>query len=742
MRLTPVSGLQPVDERRGEWLATDPDPQFDVFIGPGMRGQWVRLQFEIEPQGGWASCPVLYLDCGRGYLHHGAVRLPRPAPGRTAVEFIFPLPEGLVRARLRPLAQAGRFRLAGLSLQPLSKPMAGLAMAASVIKADGIRSCIATAARSLLPLPTTRRLRQFLQWVVGRYRTQEGAQAYSDWIAHFEPRVEEHEALRAEQAAWRNRPLISVVMPVYNTPAALLRAAIESVRVQVYPHWELCIADDASTQSHVRKVLEEVAAGDSRIKIAWRPHNGHISAASNSALDLATGEFVALLDHDDLLHPLALHFMADAIERHPQAGLLYSDEDKIDATGLRFDPYFKCDFNYELLLAQNMISHLGVYRRSLLVELGGFRTGLEGSQDYDLALRVIERLAPRQIVHVPRVLYHWRATAGSTALSGDEKPYAVEAARSAIREHLARSGVHAEVSAAPEAPDHHRVRFRLPSPAPKVSIIIPTRDRADLLGACIDSIAARSTYADYEIIVVDNGSEQEATHSLFERLRAKGVSVLPDASPFNFSRLNNLGVAQAKGSFICLMNNDIEIITPDWLEEMVSFAARDGVGAVGARLWYPDGALQHGGVILGADGVARHAHQFLRKGQAGYFGRGVLHQAFSAVTAACLVVRTDAYRAVGGLDEALPVAFNDVDFCLRLQRTGLRNLWTPYAQMIHHESASRGEDLSPSKRARLLEEARLMEDRWKDVIARDPAFNPNLTLVGDSFGLAWPPRTH
>jgi GT2 family glycosyltransferase len=529
-------------------------------------------------------------------------------------------------------------------------------------------------------------------------------------------------------------------MPVYDTPEALLREAIDSVLAQDYPHWELCIADDASSAAHVRELLERYRQADARIRVAYRGRTGNIAAATNCALAQATGEYVAFLDHDDRLHPLALHYVAEAIARNPLAGLVYSDEDKLDAQGRRYEPYFKCDFNYELLLAYNLVNHLAAYRRDLIEELGGLREGYDGAQDYDLALRAVERLPERAIVHVPKVLYHWRAAQGSTAASASNKPHAPDAGRRAVAEHLARRGVGARVTPAPELPHWNRVRFALPQPAPRVSIVIPTRDRADLLAPCLASIFARSSYPSYEIIVVDNGSREEATRKLLAAQPRERVRVIRDDSPFNYSALNNAGVRAAAGEFVCLLNNDIEIISEDWIEELVSFAAQPHVGAVGARLWYSDGRLQHGGVILGLGSVAEHAHRFLKKNQAGYFGRAALHQSFSAVTAACLLVRKAIYEAVGGFDEGLAVTFNDIDFCLRVRQAGYRNVWTPYAEMIHHESATRGIDDDAEKRARAMRELQILERRWAAVLGADPAYSPNLTAERFDFSLAWPPR--
>ena len=355
-------------------------------------------------------------------------------------------------------------------------------------------------------------------------------------------------------------------------------------------------------------------------------------------------------------------------------------------------------------------------------------------------MRAVEQLNPQQVVHIPRVLYHWRAIPGSTALAADEKNYAADTGRLAVAEHLKRRGLAAVVTAAPEAPQFNRVRFVLPDPLPLVSVIIPTRDLVDLLSTCIESIFRLTTYPAFEIIIIDNGSSETATADFFASLPADRVKVVRDDSPFNFSALNNRGAKVARGDLLCLMNNDIEIITPDWLEEMVSFAVQSEIGCVGARLWYPDGRLQHGGVIVGLGGVAGHSHKYALKGLSGYFKRSVLHQSLCAVTAACIVVRRSCFEAVNGLDENFAVAFNDVDFCLRIKEAGYRNVWTPCAEMIHHESVSRGQNDTPDKQALFASEVQKMKGRWGEKLLVDPAYSPNLTLDYEDFSLAWPPR--
>jgi glycosyltransferase involved in cell wall biosynthesis len=534
------------------------------------------------------------------------------------------------------------------------------------------------------------------------------------------------------------KTLISVVMPTYNPDPLWLAAAIESVQAQIYPHWELCIANDASPDPRCREVLDRFAAQDRRIRVVHREKNGHISAASNSALAIATGEWIALMDHDDLLPEQALFWIADTINRQPEVQLIYSDEDKIDSNGKRFGGYFKPDWNIDLFLSQNMFSHLGAYRVDLVREVGGFRLGLEGSQDYDLVLRCMERIRPDQIHHIPKVLYHWRVHADSTASSNEAKPYAQIAGARALNEHFQRAGVKGHI----ETLDHgYRAHYDLPDSPPLVSIVIPTRNAASLVRQCIESIVSLTTYRNYEIVIVDNGSDELEAIEYFRELAAKpGFKVIRDDGEFNYSALNNKAVAQCSGAILGLVNNDIEVISPEWLSEMVSIALQPGVGAVGAKLWYPDGTLQHGGVILGVGGVASHAHKHLARGHKGYFGRADLIQSFSAVTAACLVVSRENYEAIHGLDEVnLKVSYNDVDFCLRLRELGLRNVWTPYAELLHHESATRGEDVDPEKKQRFASEVAYMKKRWGNLIERDPAYHPNLTLTSDDFSMAWPP---
>ncbi|OUD13171.1 glycosyltransferase [Thioflexithrix psekupsensis] len=567
---------------------------------------------------------------------------------------------------------------------------------------------------------------------------------YRHWINNYDTlntsviKKMEHVMLQ-----WGNKPIISIIMPTYNTDERWLRKAIDSVLNQIYPHWELCIADDASTSPHVADILREYAQKDSRIKLVFRTENGHISEASNSALALATGHYITFLDHDDMLSQHALFWVVEDMQQYPNHKMWYSDEDKVNESDERYEPYFKCDWNPDLFLSHNLVTHLAVYQADLIHEVGGLRKGYEGAQDYDLVLRVIEKISPVEIRHIPRILYHWRAIQGSTATSPDEKPYALLAAQKAIGEFLQRKGIqNAEVSENPEIKGTIRVKYPIPDPAPLVSLIIPTRNGLHLLQRCVESILAKTLYRKFEIIIIDNESDDPDTLAYFQQLeKEKQARIISYPHPFNYADMNNMAVQFAQGELVGLLNNDLEVINPEWLGEMVSHAIRPEIGVVGARLWYPNETLQHAGVILGIGGSAGHAHKGFKRGNVGYFGRAALIQNYSAVTGACLLVRKNIFEQVGGLNaEHLKVAFNDVDFCLKTLQLGVRCLWTPFAELYHHESASRGYEDTPEKVARFEKERLYLREQWPQYIVGDPAYSFNLTLDAEDFSYAWPPR--
>ncbi len=565
---------------------------------------------------------------------------------------------------------------------------------------------------------------------------------YTTWVARYDTLDDaQRNNIRQAVKTFAKRPLISIVMPTYKSPLEYLEQAILSIQNQLYPYWELCIADDASDDPALNALLQHYANGDSRIKIVFRTENGHISAASNSALTLATGEFIALVDHDDLIPEHALFWVVDAINKNPNAALIYSDEDKLsEENGTRINPYFKSDWNRELFLGHNMISHLGVYKTDIMRDIGGFRVGFEGSQDYDLALRFIEKINSEQIIHIPKVLYHWRILNGSVAKNIETKPYASIAAEKAVNEHLQRCKLNAHVKRFEYG---HRLYFDLPKQEPFVSIIIPTRNAKDYVQKCIESLYDLTTYQNFEVILIDNGSDEPEAVRYFSQLAQthENFRVLRDDRPFNYSAQNNLAVSHAKGELIALLNNDTEIISPNWLSEMVSIAVQPNVGAVGAKLLYDHNVIQHAGVILGLGSCAGHSHHMLASNLPGYFGRAALTQSMSAVTAACLVVQKEKFLEAKGLNEQdLTIAFNDVDLCLKLLTCGYRNIYTPFAMLYHHESVTRGLDDSPQKQERFIKETQYMQQKWPTIIQNDPAYNVNLTLDRADFSLAWPPR--
>lgn len=535
--------------------------------------------------------------------------------------------------------------------------------------------------------------------------------SYRSWI-------KECRSLYPPLPAPASGPLISVLVSIDDLSSRWLPAMIASVRHQTYARWELCL-----TGPNPPRFLTAASTNDTRIK--W--------VVPGDALARISGDYTACLGQNDLLAPEALSELARAIDLHPQARILYSDEDKIDAFGRRFSPHFKGAWNPDLLLGQNYFCHLTVYHTTLLRRLGGLRPGYEGAQDWDLALRAVGEVPADSIIHIPRILYHWRAVKGSSALgSKGEDPPHLDAARRALEDHLARNGIRGEVL--PVAGGHWRIRRVLPDPAPKVTIIIPTRNRLDLLRPCVESILARTRYPDFEVLIVDNGSDQPDTLDYFRELTHSGrAQILRDDSPFNYSALNNRAARGSRGSLLALVNNDIEPVSPGWLEEMVTLALRPSTGAVGALLHYPDDSVQHAGVILGLTGHPQQpgvaGHAFLKHtGAGGYMNRLRLVQNYSAVTAACLVLRREVFFQVGGFDEQnLAVAFNDVDLCLRLREAGYLNTWTPFARLYHHESASRGADNTPEKNRRYHAELAYMRDRWGRALDYDPAHNPNLS---------------
>ncbi|MDD2893167.1 MAG: glycosyltransferase family 2 protein [Halothiobacillaceae bacterium] len=724
------------------WTSHGEDPYFrlDIKEKSAFFVGWCRLDLALHCTRRRADAKF-YFDTGNGF--NEAETLQIGVRNDHPVQRIFRFMRMPRAVRFDPMQGVGDFRVDTLRFERLNEAQAKSAMLRHLVSTEADFAGYNTE-KALKKIITEAQAegKRTLDHLLARYEqcvSPSTSIAYEEWIESVEAAsLPDKVTIQSTLGAMRSTPSISIVMPVYNTQEADLRACIDSVRAQSYPHWELCIADDASTKPHVRRVLNEYAQKDTRIRVIYRPQNGHISRASNSALELASGEFIALLDHDDALSEHALYFMACAINDHPEAQIFYSDEDKIDSKGKRFEPHFKSDWNPDLFYSQNYVSHLGVYRRDLLRRIAGFRVGVEGCQDYDLLLSCLPHVEAAQIIHIPRVLYHWRAVEGSTALASGEKSYTTDAGIKALMDYFAERGyerTHVEVGLLPNT---YHIRRPIPVPAPLVSLLIPTRDRKTITEVAVRSILDKTSYDHYEVIILDNGSVEHETLAWFDIIQRenKSVRVIRYDYPFNYSAINNFGVQHARGSLIGLINNDVEVINPDWLTEMVSQACREDIGCVGAKLYYSDGKIQHAGVILGIGGVAGHAHKYFTQNHHGYFSRLKLVQNISAVTAACLLVRKELYEAVGGLDEEnLKVAFNDVDFCLKVRAAGYRNLWTPYAELYHHESVSRGKEDSAEKQARFRKEVEFMQEKWGESLRHDPYYNPNLTLEREDFSI-------
>lgn len=547
------------------------------------------------------------------------------------------------------------------------------------------------------------------------------ASEYQAWLLRHRPTPDQVRGMRVESRSFTHAPLISLITPVFNTPVAWLESAVESVIAQAYENWEMIMVDDASTDAATLAALPAIAGRDSRIRLARLPQSGGISAASNEGLMIASGEFVGLFDHDDLLEPDALYQTAKLLQTHPDADLIYSDEDKLTEHG--FDaPLFKPDWSPDFFLSYNYICHFTTLRRRLVDEVGGFRSQFDGAQDYDLFLRIVEQT--QRIHHVPRILYHWRRSASSTSDNIRRKPKALEAGKSAIAEYLARRGEEAHV-AVDWRTHAYWVKRDVVEPK-KICIIIPARDGVPLLTRCVESIVSKTSYSDYEILIVNNDSETQEARDFFSQTRHR---VLHFRGPFNFSAINNFAVEQTQCPWLLFLNNDVEVIEPDWLGVMVEHVQRPEVGAVGARLLYPDDTVQHAGVVLGVGGIAQHAFRGFPAEDPGVNRQLQVTRNYSSVTGACLLTRRDVFEEVGGFDEErLPVTFNDVDLCLKMRRAGYLVVYTPFAKLYHHESATR-------RRSVEALETDVMRERWPDLLERDPYYNPNLTRERADFSL-------
>ncbi|MBI4948368.1 glycosyltransferase family 2 protein [Candidatus Berkelbacteria bacterium] len=553
---------------------------------------------------------------------------------------------------------------------------------------------------------------------------------YVKWIKENEPSL--IELKEQTKKKFKIMPLISIVVPTYNTPINFLKPMVESVQKQSYQNWELCIAD-GSTNPKTINYLKELVLTDKRIKLELLESNGGIAVNTNKAIDLATGDFVCLLDHDDTLAPFALFEIVSAINANPNADMLYSDEDKLSYNGkIRSHPHFKPDWSPITIRSYNFVTHLLTLKRSLLNKIGKINSGFEGAQDYDLILRASEHA--KQIMHIPKILYHWREHANSTSTNSGSKNYANYSTQRAVNLYLKRKKLPARVIEGPLFASARTIYYL--ESEPLISIIIPTKNHVDTLRTCISSITNRSTYQNLEIIVVDTGSKEDIVFDYYKSLSDPRIKIINWNRPFNYSAVNNFAAERCGGEYLIFLNNDTEVITAGWIEYLLEYCQQKDIGAVGAKLLYPDNTLQHAGVIIGIGGVAGHSHKHLPENFGGYFGRLSYPINVSAVTAACLMIKRELFQKIGGFDESYPLAFNDVDLCMKITEQNQQIVWTPYAKLYHYESKTRGYEDTPERQARFLKEINRFKAKWKKQLQQgDPFYNKNLSLTKEDYSI-------
>ena len=568
---------------------------------------------------------------------------------------------------------------------------------------------------------------RFVSKITGRNRRrfELERERYKSWIKNNEPSKEELEKQRIFKFEYE--PKISIIVPMYNTPISFFEELIECMMAQTYGNWELCLADGSPQKSNK---IEEICRKDERIKYNFLNSNLGISGNTNEALKLATGDYIALLDHDDLLPEFCLYEIVKCINSHRDAEFIYTDEDKIIETKEnRCDPHFKPDFSPDTLNSNNYITHLSIFKRELMNKLGGFKDEYNGAQDYDIIFRATENA--KEIVHIPKILYHWRIHSNSTAMKAAAKPYAYEAGIKAIQDHLNRLDLKAKVSQSKELIGTYKVQYEVIG-NPKVSIIIPNKDGINILKKCINSILNKSTYSNYEILIVENNSQEEKTFAYYEKLKSNSkIKILyyPEKG-FNYSKIVNFGVKNSDAEFILQLNNDTEVITPDWLEQFIGFAQRKEIGAVGAKLYYADKSIQHAGMAIGIAGIVANLYTRLPYGDHAYFGREDVIANVTGVTGACLFSRREIYEEVGYMEEdKFKVAFNDADFCLKIRDKGYLIVYNPYIELMHYESKTRGYEDTPEKKQRFERECENFKSTWqKNLDKGDPYYSVNFSL--------------
>ena len=733
-RFVATQHLRPVLDDPGVWRVEGGDPIFSMdFGGKTYPTGWVIIKISIESLDGRMLRPCLYIDDGAGYREETKEFL--PISNKNGLRHIIELPSKVCSLRFDPTDAPCSFRLGKATIRPVGRFEWWVQLSFLLLKqrlSEGRRPL--DLAKNGVFLVRQRRFGFIRARLLQAYRDARRTGSYASWIRITEPQL--LNALpQATIARLRNekRPLISVLISTYNTPENFLRAAIESVLNQSYPHWELCIADDASSLESVRPILQEYERRDKRIKLCFRKENGNISAGLNTALGMATGDYVTVLDHDDCLSSRALEWVACTILEQADADYIYSDEDKISAEGNRFSPFFKPDWSPEYMLSMMYTCHMSVFRTSLVKELGGYRSAFDGAQDYDLTLRVVAQT--NRIYHIPHILYHWRVWSNSTAMSLDAKPYALERQKKALTEYL-NSKQESFALLDHELPGHHRVVF-MPKRSSLVSIVIPTANgNIDLEGyserhidAVVASIQQKTSYASYEIVIVHNGDLSAEQQKRFGRDPLIKLVTYSD-KVFSLSRKINLGAEAAQGEFLILLNDDIRVISRNWIEMMLGMAQREGVGAVGAKLLFPDNTVQHAGVAV-INGYPGHPYYGEPKDALGY-GLGLqVDQNYIGVTGACQMTPRALFMEVGGYNEQFPLNYNDVDYCLRLHQKGYRMVCMSHVHLFHYEGVSKegGRSVGQDEIAKFL-------SVWASLYQRDPYYSPNLSQT-NPFAMPW-----
>lgn len=734
VKLSPLANVVEIDERSGEFKATSKEPVFKIEIDPLLaKGGWFYLEAALVRHTGDREARLFGKGGDNG---DSAFEIPIPSNLRGTVREVFYLPGSVSFLYWSPTSAPGFFSQSCLLIHRITAIESFLRRAHRVVLTllsmrggrDGARHGL-TWKGAVLNLHAA--YLQTARLKILRYRRDD----YAEFIArHDQIKPSEVESMIASIRAAGKPPLISLIMQVRDPQPVYLEEMLGAIRNQSYSEWELLIRVEASTSAECRQMLTSGERDDARIFIVEADDKLSSAEVLNTLLHRIKGVFFAELSPHDLVPRHALLCIANAVCSQPTAVVVYTDHDCIDANGRRYAPHFKPDWNPDFFTSYDYIANLRLWRTDVVRSLGGFRLGLDGAHHYDLTLRCITRCSQKQILHIPRILYHKRDLVGTDErLPGIAyEQHTEHAALRALSDHVRALGATVEVTSTPGI---YHVRYPIPTPAPLVSIIIPTRDRVDILKVCVESIQQRTDYPAWEVLIVDNGSVEPKTLEWFADVQDdKRIRVISYPGPFNYSAINNFAVGNAKGEVVVLLNNDTEVIRPDWLTEMVGHALRPEIGAVGAKLLYPNGMVQHAGVVLGIGGVAGHVHRYLDGAEPGYYSRAISTQNYSAVTAACLAVRKTVYEEVGGLDAInLKVAFNDVDFCLKLLKAGYRNIFTPYALLYHHESLSRGHDDTPEKKAIFEHEFRYMKKFWGMI--SDPAYNPNLSLEFEDFSL-------